>query len=148
MSSFERIFCQIGSLKHKLISSVLWLQASSETCKARLTERKYSGKSGRVVNLCNIPADLKHEDFSKWISRPRDSEEVVNHRLAACKSLKDDLEKTFGSRTVDSSNGIFSEIPAEGIGEEDENGLQSSLLNVFEVVENTLIRSIPISYQK
>lgn len=129
-------------------SSVLWLQASSETCKARLTDRKYSGQFGRVVNLRKIPNDLKNEDFSKWISRPRDSEEIVNHRLDACKTLRKDLENVFGVKSTDSSNGIFSEIPAEGIGEEDENGLQTSLLKVFEILENTLIRAVPVSLYK
>jgi adenylate kinase len=126
---------------------VFWLQASFETCKTRLIDRKYSGKSGRVVNLRRIPNDLKNEDFSKWITRPRDSEEIVNNRLNACKALRADLEKVFGVKTANFSNGIFAEISAEGIGEEDENGQQKSLMKVFEIVESALTRSVPISHK-
>lgn len=134
--------------KEVIPNRVLWLQASSETCKIRLTGRKYSGKSGRVVNLKRIPNDLRNEDFSKWISRPRDSEEIVNSRLNACKALRSDLEKVFGVKTSNASKGIFAEIPAEGIGEEDENGLQTPLLKVFEIVESTLTRGVPIFYNE
>jgi hypothetical protein len=123
------------------------LQASFETCRTRLADRRYSPETGKIVNLKHLPESLNESLVSAWPIRPRDAESKVQARLNDSKGLRTELEKAFGVRTTEESAGILQEIDANGIGEADDLGRQPSLERVYELIESALLRPVAINYK-
>lgn len=63
------------------------------------------------------------------------------------KSLKTELEKIFGLKVAPDSAGIMQSIPAEGLGEGNGNDSNESLQKVLEIVENSLLRPVDVTYK-
>lgn len=56
-----------------------------------------------------------------------------------------DLKKMYGVRTASNPTGIFHTINGDGVGEDDEFGVNPSVETVFELIQGHLARPIPVT---
>ena len=56
-----------------------------------------------------------------------------------------DLKKMYGVRTASNPTGIFHTINSDGVGEDDEFGVNPSVETVFELIQGHLARPIPVT---
>lgn len=124
---------------------VIWLSALQSTCWSRLVYRRYDPESSQVVNLKKVPKQLVKKDLSKWIQAPKDFDTVLEMRFNEYETTERDLKKFYGVRSTSNPTGIFHSINSDGIGEEDESGVNPSVETVFELVQGHLARPIPAS---
>jgi adenylate kinase family enzyme len=128
-------------LRHR----VIWLATPQTACWTRLFYRRYDPDSAEVVNLKRVPKHLAKKDLSKWIQAPKDFDAALEMRFNDYETTEKDLKKIYGLRTESNPTGIFHTINSDGIGEDDEVGVNQSVETVFELIQGHLARPIPIT---
>lgn len=83
----------------------------------------------------------KLDDF---VSRFEDEPDQVKRRMERLRTLRSEMEKAYQLRVKEDSTGIMQVIEADGLGEEDNATESHPLEIVFDRVEGSLLRPIPV----
>ncbi|KAI9351517.1 P-loop containing nucleoside triphosphate hydrolase protein [Obelidium mucronatum] len=158
LEGYPNTKAQATALKDKGIvpNRLIWLKTTEETCRNRLSKRRQDPLTGRLANLTAPPQDISINLVESWpLHDPvADKEETVLDRIKKRSGLKKELESLYGYRknvipklgTVPvESDGIMQEVDAEGLGEKDSKGRQPAFERVLELVDDILMKPIPVA---
>ncbi|KAJ3121710.1 Adenylate kinase 8 [Physocladia obscura] len=160
VEGFPNTSTQAESLKEKGVipNRLIWLRATEETCKLRVTARRQDPLTGRLANLANPPNDVSVCQIEGWPMRDAvaDNEETVLASIKRRQNLKVELERFYGYRKKvvtggtkwSVTNGIMQEIDTEGLGEKDARGRHRGIEKVMEVVDDILMKPMDGNNQK
>jgi hypothetical protein len=99
------------------------------------------------VNLKALPEDITPEEASEWLQADQDKINVLEARFQEYNLVEKELRKVYGLRTNSNPTGIMYYVNSEGLGEGDLNGKNEFTERVFEDVEGSLLRPIPVTIQ-
>ncbi|KAJ3004168.1 UNVERIFIED_CONTAM: Adenylate kinase 8 [Siphonaria sp. JEL0065] len=157
LEGFPNTKAQANALKDKGIipNRLIWLRASEETCYNRLAKRRQDPLTGRLANLILLPKDASITEIESWpLHDPvADKESTVLDRIKKRTGLKKELEGLYGYRKSVPKvgpasleiDGIMQEVNAEGIGERDGKGRQPAFEKVLELVDDILMKPVPLT---